>query len=273
MKPTMNMSKPLQLFRLLGIAALLILAAISGPSPNLVAQSGSVATVKRASFQQQAFEDEVAADKPVNLTPSTGLITDGRLNSIHKQLDLLKELVEKDDADREKARQAELEKMNAVLKPQPPVEISNKLPATDPEIELPATKAPPLEDATQQVSGTPVVAKPINPFKLASSLFRTGNIAASRKSYQSGLGDAEPAEKVWLNCLIACCYRLEGNYETAETIFRDVTNQREDSYAVDYAKWSLDYVDRRRNAAQQFEEIELEIDGIMNSLKQTKSRK
>ena len=117
------------------------------------------------------------------------------------------------------------------------------------------------------MSGTPVTTEPINSFELGNSLFLTGNISAARKSYQRNLKQAQsPLEDAWLRCLIGCCYRLEGDLKNAELKFREVTRHKSPSYPGDYAKWSLQYVDRKRKTQEEFLAIESEIETLLKGI-------
>ena len=90
---------------------------------------------------------------------------------------------------------------------------------------------------------------------------------ASRKSYEAGLADATGEEKAWLQCFIGCCYRLEGDFEKAETTFRELTNRQTRTHAGEYAKWCLGYLEKRRNSIEQYNLIEAEINGELAKLK------
>jgi hypothetical protein len=257
-------------------ALLSLLVPWLGTTITASAQTGSRATIKYTSLQETDPDlSDVSREwsSPPDARP-TGAVNKKRINSINNQISLIKELVAKEQeqarrAAAEEAKQAQLKKLEeakaARLLAAP--EIMTNSPEPDP-----ATSKPNPPEASAD-SGTPVVAQPINPLKLANSLFRTGNIEASRKSYTAGLADATPEEKVWLQCLIGCCYRLEGNFAKAESTFRDVTNQREGSYAVDYAKWSLEYLDQRRNSTEKFVAIESEIENILTMRKKTRTKK
>ena len=95
----------------------------------------------------------------------------------------------------------------------------------------------------------------------------TGNIAASRRSYESGLADASVEDRLWLKCLIGCCYRLEGDYPSAETTFREVTSHKQFAYPVDYARWCLKYLEQRRNSVEQFRVIDSELENLLTEMR------
>ncbi len=246
------------------------------------AQGQSHAKIRRTSFQESTSQEtkdvanavqdvaESSAQRPQGLTPTTGLVTEARLNSIQERISLIKKMVEEDKARAEAAKQRAMEAI--VAKPEPPVKPEPIEPEPDPATD-PTAKDDSEKDDTKKdeaKSGTQVVGQPVNPFKLASSLFRTGNIKESRKSYEVGLSDATSDEQAWLLCFIGCCYRLEGNFGESEATFRKLLNSRSQSYATEYAKWSLEYLETRRNSAVQFQQIALEIDEVITALKSSK---
>jgi len=257
----------------------------SAPTVAIAAQQRSQATIRVTAYQEPETQQSVRPfGEPSVQAPaptSRGQVTDERINSIHDRISLIKKIVEQEKL-REKA---ELERQAQAKKDV--VDQMNAKPIQAPESETSAqpsdlTKKPdndsagtnePVQDAQTELtptSGTPIAAKPLNPFKLANSLFRTGNIEASRKSYEAGLADALPDDRAWLQCFIGCCYRLEGNYDKSESTFRDLVNRGGQSYAVEYGKWCLDYLETRRNSKIQFQAIEADIDGVLASMKAKK---
>ncbi|MFT7632299.1 MAG: tetratricopeptide (TPR) repeat protein [Mariniblastus sp.] len=207
-----------------------------------------------------------------DLTPSTGLVTKDRVNSIYDRISKIEDRMKMERLLSEQARQKENERL------QTQIEAINTPPVNEAMLpgDLPGNSRSDSADLLMKtieslpVAAKPVMAKPINPFKLGNSLFKTGNISAARRSYDSALAEADSDEKTWLKCLIACCYRLEGDFESAETTFREVTHLKTGFYAVDHANWSLDYLEQRRNSLQQFQAIEAEIDGVIEAMNEVK---
>ena len=190
----------------------------------------------------------------------------------------MKELVEKGKQKQAEQDQSILVSPTNTIPAQLAVEAASKADAaldsassnSVPEIPEPGTEDPKTgaEPVGPMISGTPVATQPVNPFRLATSLFMTGNIEAARKSYEAGLANATPDEKLWLKCFIGCCYRLEGDFASAESAFREVTNDGSATFPVDYGKWCLKYLQQRRNSLEQYQYIEAEIDGILKDLEQ-----
>jgi hypothetical protein len=191
------------------------------------------------------------------------LVNRHRITSIHERIALIKRLIEQEKA-QSQSRQQDLLTDATGVNGAGDVQPTDSQPsegAANPT-EPPAASTEPVGSP----SGTPVVSHPINPFELANSLFATGNIAASRRSYEAGLGDATPEDRLWLKCLIGCCYRLEGDFANAETSFREVTRHKRFAYPVDYAKWCLKYLEQRRSSAEQFQVIETELENLLTEL-------
>jgi hypothetical protein len=217
----------------------------------------TLAKIKLTALQQSTPQDSTPAQS------GAAALSQTRIDSIHERISMIQKLVEKSKEKNAKQEQAKQQKPLDVVPTFPAIE---SVPKTEPALDPVEPRPDPKITATPPVSATPVVAQPINPFKLATSLFLTGNIEASRKSYEAGLKDATPEEKLWLKCFIGCCFRLEGNFASAESSFRDVTNERTAAYPVDYAKWCLKYLQQRRNSLEQYQQIEAEIDRILKDL-------
>lgn len=189
----------------------------------------------------------------------------GRINSINERINLIQQLIEEEKA--AAARAKELAAAQATIE-------ANKL---NPESQAIA------EDESVQESGdtdkaTPnsqrhdstgilIFSEPVNPLELANSLFLTGNYSAARKQFESQLRNQQQQhtaeEKAWLQCLIGCCFRLESDFEPAETMFRSSTKNQKSAFAFNHSKWSLSYIQQRRKRAEEFESIEQEFDTIL----------
>lgn len=206
--------------------------------------------------------------------------TADRLKAIREKIKLLKKLNEESGATRQNPKSnaspspgAAQNDSTSTLRPTEPNNVRSKLPLPD-SVTHPETEDSPdddenaLEIPIPQESGTPVVTEPVNSLELANSLFLIGNPTAARKHYQAILKEKLDVEdEIWLKCLIGCCYRLEGEFDKAEKIFREVTSLKQNSYPINYSKWCLQYLDQRRQTKAHFQTIELEIDAILNKVK------
>ena len=204
------------------------------------------------------------------------VVSSNRISKINNRINLLNKLMREE-------KEAAMRKETQMRIKAPVATPSEASPNTEDETkpdfpETPETKiAEPSESFTPTLpvdktghnqGGTLVVAEPVNTFELGNSLFRTGNFAASIKSYQATLDQgAENEESTWLNVMLGCCFRLSGDYANAESSFRSVTSAKLDPYARDYAKWNLDYIGRRRESQAEFQAIEAEIDAIVAEIK------
>jgi hypothetical protein len=226
-----------------------------------------------AKISAVSFDDQEPSDPD---EPQQSVLNQDRVDSIHERIKLIQRLMKQE---RSASETAKLETGNPPQDSDPtlankpeesPIEFfpliedraGNSMASEsnrDPETEL--AIPPPVR------TGTPVTAKPIDPFELGNSLFLTGNATASRKSYESRLKQAQsPLEDAWLRCLIGCCYRLEGDLKSAETKFREVTKHKNNSYPVDYAKWSLQYIDGKQKSREQFMRIESDIEIMLKEM-------
>lgn len=205
--------------------------------------------------------------------------TADRLKAIREKIKLLKKLNEKSRASRQNSNSnaspspgAAQNNSTSTLRPTEPNNVRSKLPlpdsVTNPVIEdSPGDDENSLEIPIPQESGTLVVTEPVNSLELANSLFLIGNATAARKHYQTILKEKLDAEdEVWIKCLIGCCYRLEGEFDKAEKIFREVTSLKQNSYPINYSKWCLQYINQRRQTKAHFQTIELEIDAILKKV-------
>jgi hypothetical protein len=227
------------------------------------------ATIRRitnpASGSQDADDSSYSSQSALN---------NDRVKSIHERIKLLERLIAEEKSTSETPGvkfPGSIPSDNADSKT-PPVRTPENVPPFPPaQDDLPLSPDGELPNADSEtssipqptVTGTPVTALPVNSFELGNSLFLTGNLTASRKSYQSSLKQAQsPDEDAWLRCLIGSCYRLEGDLANAETMYREVTQHKNQSYPVDYAKWCLQYVEQKRNTREQFRLIEAEIETL-----------
>ncbi len=188
----------------------------------------------------------------------------GRIDSINKRINLIQQLIEE-----EKAAAARAKELAAA---QAPIEANEANPdnqaiAEDESIQETSDldKAAP-NSQSHDSTGIPIFSEPVNPLELANSLFLTGNYSAARKQFESQLRSQQQRtteEDAWLQCLIGCCFRLESNFEPAETMFRSSTKNQESAFAFNHSKWSLSYIQQRRKRAEEFKSIEQEFDTIL----------
>lgn len=206
-------------------------------------------------------------------------IDQGRINSINDRISLLKKLAEEEKR-RAAERAARDAASNVVTMPptQPETSVNQGDPGTnnfDPTAQTGDSRPEPFQPSVPQVDplqtkaaeATQVLQEPLDPFELGNSLFMTGNYQASIKSYQTIMKDASREDQVWLQCMMGCNYRLIGDLQKAEELFREVSNNRNgENYAVDYARWSLSYIESRQKTKDEYQVIESEIDSILERM-------
>lgn len=214
----------------------------------------------------------------ISQPPNTNSLDTDRINSINERISLLKRLA---DEERRKAAENASEFANEAPKT-PAMESNLPVPETQQQSEIfdsqmqneppPETFVPTLPPpdpmAKQAAAATKVVNQPLDSFELGNSLFMTGNYSAANKSYNTILDGATASDEVWLRCMIGCNFRLLGELQKAEDAFRKASNSRErESYAVDYARWSLAYIEAKRKSQEEFSLIEQSIDSALEKIK------
>lgn len=232
-----------------------------------------------------ANRPEVAPAKPAtgpqDTPKSDQAFEPKRIESINERIQLLKKLMqqEREQAERQE-QEGQLDQLppnNATTQPNFPNNNSAN-PTTAEETGQPEEFTPSLPvdpNAASQDAGTPILTQPVNSFELGNSLFMTGNYSAALKSYQAMLNEKPAVEdELWIRCMMGCCYRLQGDFAKAESMFREITNRRlTNSYPSDYAKWSLNYIEKRRISHDQFRLIESELDTVIAELKNETTNK
>lgn len=247
---------------------------------NRLQKSNRATILDEPTVSAQTPEPNSDVQAPFNRVPTPqSNFNNDRVNSIHDRIKLIKRLMEEEKAAAAPVKPTLMTPSST--NPPPGIDTTNPPPsptnpiqtaietgnseansATDPATELTSIPRP-------EASGTPITAKPINSFELGNSLFLTGNLVASRKSYQARLKDAQtPEEDAWLRCLIGCCYRLEGDLANAELMYREVTQHKLQSYPVEYAQWGLQYVEQKRKTREQYQIIESELESMLKESKQ-----
>lgn len=269
---------------------------------NVVRPNGAgLADLLEMSQQLNQLDAGMDAAKARLLDERENLLSDKRLDSIHERIFLIRNLIDQKRSDQrldEIANQLQgQQNPDSIIRPfeQSPASIpltdattrpaDSTLPkSTDEMTSQPPTAATSLAAEpsmavtsaakTQPESGNdsaaknaqPVVTRPVDSMELATSLFMTGNVAAARATCEERLKSDATADAdlaVWLRCLIGCCYRLEGNYDEAEMMFREVTNGKQLTFPSDYSRWSLGYLKQRREMNDRFEQIATEIDSLV----------
>ena len=202
----------------------------------------------------------------------------GRINSINERISLLKKLAEEDkrraaeEAAKAESQMNSMPPVNPVTPPNNNVGESNVFDnVTQPSDPPPENFQPTMPKTdpltTKAAEATQVLQEPLDPFELGNSLYMTGNYQASIKSYATILESVSPQDQIWLKCMMGCNYRLLGDLQKSEELFREVSNSRNaDSIAVDYARWSLTYIESRQKSKEEYQLIEGEIDSILKKM-------
>ncbi|MFK7765600.1 MAG: tetratricopeptide repeat protein [Mariniblastus sp.] len=192
-----------------------------------------------------------------------------RIDTINRRIRRIRMLIEEEKAAALEAESKTDAKQNKNANVDPPavsVDPNQKVPDSNNQ-----TDDSPAEQTETEISeSASVVAGLVNPVELGHSLFLTGNFAASRKHFEMQLKqakDLDPEEAAWLRCLVGCCFRMEGQYQKAEEMFRATTRYRVRSYATDYAKWNLGYLQKRRQTFEAYQAVEQEINAILKGEK------
>ena len=201
-------------------------------------------------------ENDRFSDDPSNDTFSTDL--KDRLNKINSRLEVFRGMIERE-------QQALLQP--AELRPRsnvgsdPAAAVTNNPPpevlagTSQPTESFQPTLPPPTSGFP---SGKRVLTETVNPLELGNSLFMTGNFKSAIKNYEQVLNNSKDrSEQAWLRLMIACSQRLLGNLDQAESLFREVTNQRDaGQFASAHARWNLKLIEKRRAANAELEQLQ-----------------
>lgn len=275
----------------------------SDPSPNesadlLFSADSRDRTERESASETQPQFDLLQADSTERQRLRAELGED-RIRSIYDRIDLLKKVIAQKKVERELSRDAEASSAPIAGSPPlgPPLEgmptpdsspASEGSPASDSssskaavEVKDPTTDASGGQTSEEVVgsevatqgpiakpmssAGTLVFNEPVDQWELANSLYMTGNFESAIKNYRAALatGSLTPQESAWVRCLIGCCQRQAGDAVAAETIFREVANEKTGAYPVDFARWRLKQISQRVETERAFESVESEIDQFL----------
>lgn len=201
-------------------------------------------------------ENDRFSDDPSNDTFSTDL--KDRLNKINNRLEVFRGMIEREQqaliqpAELRPGSNAGSDPTAAVTN-NPPPEVSSG--TSQPTESFQPSLPPPTSGFP---SGKPVLTEPVNPLELGNSLFMTGNFNSAIKSYQRVLDNSKDrSERAWLRLMIACSQRLLGDLDQAESLFREVTNQRDaGQFASAHARWNLKLIEKRRAANAELKQLQ-----------------
>lgn len=184
--------------------------------------------------------------------------TESRVDGITQRIDLLKDLIARQRAAAEAAKQKTQPPMLVPTQPEPaPLELESAPKQPQPQPTEPMLAPEP------NIEGLQVLSTPVNSFELANSLYATGNYSEALKSYELLLADETvPVDRDWLQLFAANCYRQQKEISTAENLYRDVAASKAQAYPSDQAKWYLDHLTRRKQIAAEMQIIDAELQSL-----------
>ena len=137
-----------------------------------------------------------------------------------------------------------------------------------PPSRLPTTDGSPLNISQISSRSVRILPEPVDLFEMGNSLFEASEVAAALKAYDSvDKLQLSPSDAVWLEYLTACCNRMLGDLDTAEAIFRQVSNENSHPKLVKASQWWLKQIGRRRMASETYSELETEFDSLMEGVR------
>jgi len=211
--------------------------------------------------------------------------TENRVEAIRNRIDLLNDILARQKSEAEAAQRAlktlaHPPESNSSMRITPtvttPTNLATATPTSDslaginPDSNTNSSSHPnsnsdsdPTSKSTTDV-GKPVLSTPVNSFELANSLFATGNYAEALKSYEALLKNENlPEDADWIKCLAANCYRIQGEFSTAERLYREVAASKNKSYPADHSIWFLDHLSRRKRIEADLRAIDGELQSLL----------
>lgn len=256
-----------------------LLSVISAISPGYFAEPGVRAqdrSTNQATIQvSQSKKTRPTNDDPSNAVPgSVPLQPELRIKAIGQRIDIIKEIMA------QKQAQAAMANAKAIAKAPEPDPALPSVKNSSPEIKHLADekaqpsspKSKPTETKAEETSKLandsekkelaefPINTSPMNSMELANSLFITGHYDQARKGYEALLAKEKTGlDREWLRCLAANCYRVQGDFSTAEKLYRQVVSAKKKSYPSDQSKWYLDHLTRRKKIKTELELLDAEL--------------
>ncbi len=140
--------------------------------------------------------------------------------------------------------------------------------SASPPSRLPTTEGSPSNISQIGSRSVRILPEPVDLFEMGNSLFEASEVAAALKAYDSvDKLELSPSGAVWLEYLTACCKRTLGELDTAEAIFRQVSNENSHPKLVAASRWWLKQIGRRRMASETLVELETEFDSLMKGVR------
>lgn len=194
--------------------------------------------------------------------------------SLHRKLELLREMMHQRDANQSVLGQLQGHS-GAHPDPHP-----NPQPAAPNEVLPPSHAGDPhstgdhhgsaghgatLDPAAEAPGVDAITTDPVDALALGHSLFATGNHSLALKTWQ-GLESTvvEPHERQWMDYFVASSLRITGDREAAEAAYRDLVNSKQSGYPVEAAETWLRWIEKRKRT----EEDRLRILSALDALEQ-----
>jgi hypothetical protein len=224
-------------------------------------------------------------DVPTERRQNSELHQDARLpeptraaSQIYRQIELIKQMIREkqalppvDTTTKDNVAQpptvANGQELQVPDQPNDASALFNSVQSANPPSRLPTTEGSPLTISQISSHSVRILPEPVDLFEMGNSLFEASDVAAALKAYDSvNKSELSPSDAVWLEYLTACCKRTLGELDTAEAIFRQVSNENSHPQLVEASRWWLKQIGRRRMANETMSEIETEFDALMEGM-------
>ncbi|QEG23357.1 tetratricopeptide repeat protein [Mariniblastus fucicola] len=219
----------------------------------------------------------------------------GNTDDIVQRIELLKQIYAQKRIEEQAVSQADLQLPSRSIASAPPTtaaaetipgnsrnsfsqRTNNRMPIPRDARAMPApatTNAQPTEQTVSDPSraspsnANRIFPDPVNLFELGNSLYQTGELQTALEAYsQVDRSEITAAEAVWLDFMMASCYRRMGSWENATSLYREVANQSSAPNLAKPARRWLKQLDLLSNSKSSFAQIETEISSLIETAKE-----
>lgn len=114
----------------------------------------------------------------------------------------------------------------------------------------------PAEAVTKKDIKTEVISGDVDPFKAAMNLFRSNENAAAYEKFKNvKLEGLSREDQAFVQYMTACCLRRLGKSSDAMVIFREVADEKADSFIAENAVWQISIIKSTLELEGQLEQL------------------
>lgn len=128
----------------------------------------------------------------------------------------------------------------------------------------------PVEPAMQVDRVLPV---PVNLFEMGISLFQTGNLPTALEAFESiDRNDITVEDSIWADYMIATCHRRLGNLDQAISVYREISNQRDDQRLKKASRAWLKQLESSATSSAALEKLNSEYESLMEKARKNENK-